>query len=93
MQQINIFYEAEQKYIDRCRRKAVELLRRRESITIEDVAYECPRPQGVSKKVFAKVFRNDVFVPIGYTRATGTLANGHVLRKWALNDGYYEIND
>lgn len=88
---MNIFYEAEQKWIDQARRKAVELLHRRKDrgITIEDVLYVCPRPRGVSKKANAKVFKNDVFQPIGYTRALSTPANGHVLRLWALNVAFF----
>lgn len=89
MVQVSIFYEAEQKYIDQARRKAVELLKRRPHISIEDVEDACPRPYGVSKKVNAKVFKNDVFRPLGYTRARHMAANGHVIRLWALNEGYF----
>lgn len=89
MNQINIFYEAEQKYIDQARRKAVELLKKRPHITVEDVLVACPRPYGVSKKVNAKIFKNDVFRPLGYTRAKHTAANGHVIRLWCLNSAYF----
>lgn len=93
--QINIFYEAEQKYIDSARKKAVELLLRRKDkgITIEDVENVCPRPYGVSKKVNAKVFKNDVFRPLGYTRARHTAANGHVIRLWCLNPAFFPTDE
>lgn len=95
MVQIDIFYEAEQKWLDHARHAAVNLLRQRKGrgINIEDVLYACPRPNGVSRNANSRVFRNDVFRHIGYTRAQRTAARSHVLRAWCLNDAYFEEDE
>lgn len=89
MHQINIFHEAEQQFITRARRTAKELLLRRQTVTVEDVLANCPRPYGVSKKANSKIFKHDIFRPVGYTRATTAQSNGHVIRLWSLAEEYF----
>lgn len=89
MQQINIFHEAEQQWLIRARRTAKELLTRHQTITVEDVLKKCPRPYGVSKKANSKIFKNDIFRPVGYTRATTEQSNGHVIRLWSLVEEFF----
>jgi len=87
--QINIFYQAEQQWLERTRKVAKDLLTRHQTITVEDVLRECPRPYGVSRKANSKIFQHDVFRAVGYTRATTPQSNGHVLRVWSLAEEYF----
>lgn len=57
---------------------------RDDTVTITDVLAVCPRPMGVSKKAHSYVFKDELFKPVGYTRALNPEANGHVIRVWAL---------
>lgn len=84
----DLFNRTRDQWLQGARHTARQLLRRRRSITIEDVLERYPRPKYLHRNTTGSVFKGDMFQPIGYTLSKRTLSHGRVIRMWAMSDLY-----
>lgn len=84
-----LFQQSAQEWLHDARYEAVELLKQRYEITIEDVLSVCPFPKYLRRNLIGQVFRDDVFQPVGYTKAKRPVAHDHVIRVWTINEQYF----
>lgn len=79
----DIFQGQREQWLIQCRTVARQLLKTRESITIEDVTKLVPRPTFLHRNLTGRVF-NDEFVPVGFTKALHKEAKGRWIRTWRV---------
>lgn len=84
----DLFQKTKREWIDGARSVAVKLLRKRSSITIEDVLEAYPRPKYLHRNATGSVFHSAEFQPIGYTASRRRLSHGRTIRVWTLADDY-----
>jgi hypothetical protein len=84
----DLFNTTREQWLEGARHAARKLLRLRSKITIEDVLELYPRPKYLHRNVTGRVFRSEMFQPIGYTTAKKPSSHGRVLRIWTLSDMY-----
>lgn len=81
----DLFRNTRQEWLDECRIIARNLLKTRQTITIEDVLKECPRPKYLRPNIVGSVFHDKDFVPVGYTMARKPSSHSRVIRVWSLS--------
>ena len=77
----------EQNYIEwmqRARLSAIAVAQQRGTVTINDVWAICPPPEGVNPSAMGAVFRGEVFVACGYTKAKKVSAHARIVRIYKL---------
>lgn len=84
----DLFYVTREAWLENARLTARLLLRTRSRITIEDVLTACPRPKYIKPNVTGSVFKDPMFVPVGFTQSNRAVSHGRVVRMWALDDAY-----
>lgn len=84
----DLFNQSREQWLEGARHTARQLLRRRRTITIEDVLEIFPRPKYLHRNTTGNVFRNEMFHPVGYTLAKKLTSHGRVIRLWTLSDLY-----
>jgi len=68
------------------RQSAIEIARKRGSVTINDLrAVIPPPPSGCHHNVWGAVFRTGALKPTGFTQAAHTAAHARVVRVYQLN--------
>jgi len=88
----DLFRTNKEQWIQEARQIAQKLLLNRGQITIEDLLEVHPLPKYIKKNLLGRVFQDDIFQAVGYTKARRTMAKGHIIRIWELNADYYPTN-
>jgi hypothetical protein len=78
-----LFTEQKQAWLEEARYTARKLLETRESVTIEDVLKECPRPSYLHRNVCGSVFDSD-FKSVGFTKSKRPVSKGRWIQQWVL---------
>jgi hypothetical protein len=80
----SIFEQAKRDWIDNARSLAKKLLKRRSTITIEDVLERLPRPRELHPNITGAVFREGQdFHLVGYKKARHASANHRAIGVWS----------
>ena len=85
----DLFQNERDKWLEETRAVARKLLKRKFSITIEDVLEKCPRPQYVHPNTTGRVFLGTDFKAIGWQPSMRPSMNGRQVRRWTLNTRDY----
>lgn len=80
---MDIFKEEKERWLTEARQTARELLRDKESVTIDDVIDLCPRPKYLHRNTNGAVFNRD-FESVGFTKAVHPAAKGRWIQMWKL---------
>lgn len=80
----DLFKNTKQQWVDECRMVARKLLKVRNTITIENVLKECPRPKYLKPNATGGIFQHEDFTAVGYTMARKPSSHGRVIRVWSL---------
>lgn len=83
-----LFQREKEAWLERARKEARKQLRRKPTITIEDVLKKCPRPEYIHRNTTGSVFQDVAFVATGWRPSKRPLMNGRQVRVWALNPKY-----
>lgn len=84
----DLFQKTKKDWLEGARATAVKMLRKRHTITIEDVLAEYKLPSYLHRNTIGRVFQDNHFVSVGFTRSTRRVSNGRVIQQWALSDKY-----
>lgn len=79
----DVFSLQKEGYLKTCRKVARELLRNKETVTIEDITKLVPRPAYLHRNTLGSVFNNE-FVPVDFVKAKHSEAKGRYIRTWRL---------
>jgi hypothetical protein len=79
----DLFRKGKEDWLQSARDEAKKLLKRRYSITIEDVLEVCPKPTYLHRNTIGSVFNGD-FVPVGFTKSKRLVSKGRYIRQWRL---------
>ena len=86
------FEEGERDWIDRARRRMVELYRERRRfdddclVCSDDVWLLCPPPADVHPSVMGPIFRGGLFVRVGYRASSRPSAHARVISTYRLKE-------
>ena len=78
------------RWLDGARKVAYDLLKRRSTITIEDVLELYPLPKYLHRNTIGKVFQNEWFQHVGYTSSKRRISHGRTIRLWSISDEFAE---
>lgn len=81
----DLFGHEREMWLLEARRVAQELLLTHETITIELVLAQCPRPRYLHRNIIGQVFRDGTFKQVGFTKSKRAVSNGRIIAIWALN--------
>jgi len=84
MSLLPLFRKEKQAWLENARTTARKLLKRRRTITIEDVLERCPRPEYIHPNTTGKVFLDSEFKAVGWRKSVRPLMNGRQVRLWML---------
>ena len=84
----DLFQQTRAGWIDGARAVAIKKLRNQMKITIEDVLEVYKLPNYLHRNTIGRVFQDDHFVSVGFTRSRRRISNGRVIQQWALSDKY-----
>ncbi len=80
----DLFYQEKQAWLMSARVAAIKLLKKRKTITIEDVLKLVERPSHIHPNTTGSVFTTRDFKPCGWTPSKRPVMNGRQVRVWRL---------
>lgn len=80
----DLFRKSKQEWLDGARTKAINLLRNRTYVTIEDVLEQYPFPKYLHHNTIGSVFKHGDFTPVGYTSSRRAVSHGRTIRQWTM---------
>lgn len=90
----DLFRRSKQEWLEEARETARQLLKKRYSITIEDVLRETPRPQYISPKAIGGVFQHPDFVAVAFVFSKRAISHSRVIRAWKLKEDHvFAVDD
>lgn len=84
----DLFRQTKADWVNGARTVAIRLLRKRHTITIEDVLAEYKFPKYLHRNTIGSVFQDGHFIPVGYVPSRRRVSHGRTIRQWTLNDKY-----
>lgn len=84
----DLFQQTKADWLDGARATAIRLLRKRHTITIEDVLAEYKFPKYLHRNTIGAVFQEKHFVSVGFIKSNRRVSRGRVIQKWTLSDKY-----
>lgn len=85
--QLALFEIRQAEFLERCRALAVEVCKRRGTVSINDIRARIAVPPGVHPSVLGSVFKSKVFSVVGFTEAHHPEAHARIIRVYALKGG------
>lgn len=82
----DLFRQEKQEWIEGARVVARKLLRKYETITIEDVLAVYPRPSYLHYNITGMVFNHPDFKGLNFVRSKRPLSHGNLIRRWRLRE-------
>lgn len=79
----SLFSLGQNTWLAECRTIAKQLLKHRETITVEDVLKLSPRPKYLHRNTTGRIF-DDQFRPVGFTKSKNPTSKGRWIRTWSL---------
>jgi len=84
----DLFQSSREQWLTIARRVALDLLKTRHTITIEDVLDISPRPKYLHRNTTGSVFKDERFSPVGYTTSKRLISHSRVIRLWGVSDQF-----
>lgn len=84
----DLFQKSREQWLEEARHTARKILMGKQTITIEDVLDQCPRPKYLHQNTTGSVFKSPEFKPVGFATSRRTISHGRTVRVWSLKDGY-----
>lgn len=85
--QLALFEMRQADFLESCRALAIEVCKRKGSVSINDIRARLTIPPGVHPSVLGSVFKTKDFFAVGYTEATHPQAHARIVRIYALKGG------
>lgn len=85
--QLDLFELRDAEFLERCRALAVDIARRKGTVSINDIRELVSAPPGVSPSVFGAVFKGRQWQVVGVTQATHPEAHARLIRTYAIKKG------
>lgn len=82
--QLALFEIRQAEFLDRCRALAVEICKRKGTVSINDIRARIEVPPGVHPSVLGSVFKSQAFSVVGFTEAAHPQAHARIVRVYAL---------
>lgn len=85
--QLALFEIRQAEFLESCRALAIEVCKRKGTVSINDIRERIAVPPGVHPSVLGSVFKRGLFSVVGFTEATHPQAHARIVRVYALKGG------
>ena len=86
----DLFYREREAWLTQARLIAIKLLKKKRTITVEDVLKRHERPDYVHRNTVGQIFRTKDFRPCGWSPSKRPAMNGRQVRVWRLKGSLWE---
>jgi len=79
------FEATKRMYLNQARATAVVLLKRKKTITVDDVRKVCPPPENVDPRIMGAIFNTQLFESCGFVNSVRKACHHRPIRKFRLS--------
>lgn len=83
---LDLFAPTKELWLSAARGAALQMLRTRPYVTIEDILDVCPRPIEIHRNTTGAVFKTDDFEFYGWEKSRRQLSRGRWVMQWKLKE-------
>lgn len=85
--QLALFQVRDREFLETCRALAVEVVKRKGEVSINDIRERLTVPPGMHPSVLGSVFKTSQFSCVGFTEAVHPQAHARIVRVYTLKRG------